>query len=101
MLPFEHPSCPALHTGADGGATPRFAAYGSTKRGLEQLSKSLRVRGQAGWQLRSRACACTALHALPLAPCAANPLADSRAVHSPPLQSELRSSGLKKIGVHK
>lgn len=27
--------------GADGGGTPRFAAYGATKRGLEQLSKSL------------------------------------------------------------
>ncbi|GBF95247.1 chlorophyll(ide) b reductase chloroplastic [Raphidocelis subcapitata] len=27
--------------GADGGATPRFAAYGATKRGLQQLSKSL------------------------------------------------------------
>ncbi|PSC76397.1 chlorophyll(ide) b reductase chloroplastic isoform X2 [Micractinium conductrix] len=42
--------------GADGGATPRFAAYGATKRGLAQLGKSL--------------------------------------------QSELRSDGLKKIGVH-
>lgn len=29
--------------GADGGATPRFAAYGATKRGLMQLSKSLQV----------------------------------------------------------
>ena len=29
--------------GADGGATPRFAAYGATKRGLVQLSKSLQV----------------------------------------------------------
>ena len=29
--------------GADGGATPRFAAYGATKRSLEQLSKSLRA----------------------------------------------------------
>ena len=28
--------------GADGGATPRFAAYGASKRGLEQLGKSLR-----------------------------------------------------------
>ena len=28
--------------GADGGATPRFAAYGATKRSLEQLGKSLR-----------------------------------------------------------
>jgi NAD(P)-dependent dehydrogenase (short-subunit alcohol dehydrogenase family) len=27
--------------GADGGATPRFAAYGSTKRGLAQFQKSL------------------------------------------------------------
>lgn len=27
--------------GADGGPTPRFAAYGATKRSLEQLSKSL------------------------------------------------------------
>ena len=27
--------------GADGNATPRFAAYGATKRSLEQLSKSL------------------------------------------------------------
>lgn len=27
--------------GADGGATPRFAAYGSTKRGLVQFQKSL------------------------------------------------------------
>lgn len=42
--------------GADGGATPRFAAYGATKRGLAQLSKSL--------------------------------------------QSELRSEGLKNIGIH-
>ena len=30
--------------GADGGATPRFAAYGATKRSLAQLSKSLQVR---------------------------------------------------------
>eukprot|EP00887_Chlorella_sp_A99_P005832 scaffold1.g5832.t1 len=29
--------------GADGGPTPRFAAYGATKRSLEQLSKSLRA----------------------------------------------------------
>ena len=29
--------------GADGGATPRFAAYGATKRGLRQLGKSLRA----------------------------------------------------------
>lgn len=42
--------------GADGNATPRFAAYGATKRGLAQLGKSL--------------------------------------------QSELRSEGLKKVGVH-
>ncbi|KAL4855752.1 Chlorophyll(ide) b reductase [Chlorella vulgaris] len=42
--------------GADGNATPRFAAYGATKRGLAQLGKSL--------------------------------------------QSELRSEGLKQIGVH-
>lgn len=28
--------------GADGGPTPRFSAYGATKRSLEQLSKSLR-----------------------------------------------------------
>ncbi len=27
--------------GADGGATPRFAPYGATKRSLEQLGKSL------------------------------------------------------------
>ena len=30
--------------GADGGATPRFAAYGASKRGLVQLGKSLQVR---------------------------------------------------------
>ena len=29
--------------GADGDATPRFAAYGATKRGLVQLSRSLQV----------------------------------------------------------
>lgn len=29
--------------GANGGATPRFAAYGATKRSLEQLGKSLRA----------------------------------------------------------
>lgn len=29
--------------GADGNATPRFAAYGATKRSLTQLSKSLQV----------------------------------------------------------
>ena len=29
--------------GADGNATPRFAAYGATKRGLVQLSRSLQV----------------------------------------------------------
>ncbi|KAK9819695.1 hypothetical protein WJX72_001307 [[Myrmecia] bisecta] len=29
--------------GADGGATPRFAAYGATKRGLAQLGKSLQA----------------------------------------------------------
>ena len=33
------PSSPGA--GADGGATPRFAAYGATKRGLAQLTKSL------------------------------------------------------------
>lgn len=32
--------------GADGGPTPRFAAYGATKRSLEQLSKSLRAELQ-------------------------------------------------------
>lgn len=32
--------------GADGGATPRFAAYGATKRSLEQLGKSLRAELQ-------------------------------------------------------
>ena len=31
--------------GADGDATPRFAAYGATKRGLVQLGKSLQVLG--------------------------------------------------------
>jgi chlorophyll(ide) b reductase len=30
--------------GADGTPTPRFAAYGATKRSLEQLGKSLQVR---------------------------------------------------------
>ena len=30
--------------GADGGATPRFAAYGASKRGLAQLGKSLQVQ---------------------------------------------------------
>ena len=29
--------------GADGAATPRFAAYGASKRGLVQLGKSLQV----------------------------------------------------------
>ncbi|KAL3158125.1 hypothetical protein ABBQ32_011723 [Trebouxia sp. C0010 RCD-2024] len=29
--------------GADGGATPRFAAYGASKRGLAQLGKSLQA----------------------------------------------------------
>ena len=29
--------------GADGSATPRFAAYGASKRGLAQLRKSLQV----------------------------------------------------------
>jgi len=29
--------------GADGNATPRFAAYGATKRGLQQFSKSLQA----------------------------------------------------------
>ncbi|GAX82933.1 hypothetical protein CEUSTIGMA_g10360.t1 [Chlamydomonas eustigma] len=34
--------------GADGGATPRFAAYGATKRCLSQLAKSLQAElGQA------------------------------------------------------
>lgn len=32
--------CPTA-PGADGGATPRFAAYGATKRSLAQLGKSL------------------------------------------------------------
>ncbi len=27
--------------GADGSATPRFAAYGATKRSLQQLGKSV------------------------------------------------------------
>ena len=52
--------------GADGGATPRFAAYGATKRSLAQLSKSLQVlqtclplsmRGQPMFVL-TRSCAC-------------------------------------------
>ena len=34
--------------GADGGATPRFAAYGASKRGLAQLGKSLQVWLLAG-----------------------------------------------------
>ena len=39
--------------GADGGATPRFAAYGATKRSLAQLSKSLQVVGDP---LRHQSC---------------------------------------------
>ena len=35
--------------GADGGATPRFAAYGATKRSLAQLSKSLQVARDPLW----------------------------------------------------
>ena len=34
--------------GADGGATPRFAAYGASKRGLVQLGKSLQVTKPVG-----------------------------------------------------
>lgn len=34
-------SLPLLLPGADGSATPRFAAYGATKRGLSQLGRSL------------------------------------------------------------
>lgn len=33
--------------GADGNATPRFAAYGASKRGLMQLGKSLQVEQPA------------------------------------------------------
>jgi len=38
--------------GADGNATPRFAAYGASKRGLAQLRKSLQVATLA-------ACSCS------------------------------------------
>ena len=38
------PALPPHGPGADGNPTPRFAAYGATKRGLAQLGKSLRVR---------------------------------------------------------
>ncbi|KAK9825848.1 hypothetical protein WJX81_003619 [Elliptochloris bilobata] len=34
--------------GADGGATPRFAAYGASKRGLAQLAKSLQAELKMG-----------------------------------------------------
>ncbi len=44
--------------GADGGATPRFAAYGATKRGVEQLGKSLRA------ELRMQKVANVQVHAL-------------------------------------
>ena len=32
--------------GADGNATPRFAAYGASKRGLAQLGKSIQASPQ-------------------------------------------------------
>ena len=35
--------------GGDGNATPRFAAYGATKRSLAQLAKSLQVCGRMRW----------------------------------------------------
>lgn len=43
LLPPTEPPPPALPhaAGADGSPTPRFAAYGATKRGLQQLGKSL------------------------------------------------------------
>jgi hypothetical protein len=41
--PATHPTLGITHAGADGNATPRFAAYGATKRGLAQLGKSLQV----------------------------------------------------------
>lgn len=43
--------------GADGNPTPRFAAYGATKRALSQLGKSL--------QVRHALLACTGLWAMP------------------------------------
>lgn len=50
--------------GADGGATPRFAAYGATKRSLAQLSKSLQVLQHACLStcVASR-CLCSHAHA--------------------------------------
>ena len=59
--------------GADGNPTPRFAAYGATKRALSQLSKSLRVRivhaESATPQLHAAMQACSAPRRNDGAPC--------------------------------
>ena len=47
--------------GADGGATPRFAAYGSTKRGLAQLGKSLQVGGRRWFAVAMRVAAASTI----------------------------------------
>lgn len=94
--------------GADGNATPRFAAYGATKRGLQQFSKSLQVHR----------CACTPilpffLRAL-LLPSAIPPLCPFQTI--PPLpcppvfpsglrpftmnQAELEMQNIKDVVVH-
>jgi NAD(P)-dependent dehydrogenase (short-subunit alcohol dehydrogenase family) len=47
--------------GADGGATPRFAAYGATKRGLAQLGKSLQVGRRCEFAVKLRVAAASTI----------------------------------------
>lgn len=70
--------------GATGNATPRFAAYGATKRGLEQLGKSLQVIALL-WLARCEACFVDRMSIMDLNLC---------------LQAELKMENVKSVCLH-
>ena len=73
--------------GADGGATPRFAAYGASMRGLAQLGKSLQV-------LALRATPASLLKGMVLSPAKLQNYLISL------LQAELKLLNIENVGLH-
>ena len=75
--------------GADGNATPRFAAYGASKRGLVQLGKTLQV------------CELVDRRSLPCFQlCHLDPALLLAMPSGHPMQAELKLSGVRNVCVH-
>ena len=75
--------------GADGNATPRFAAYGASKRGLVQLGKTLQVCRVVVGEF-------ALLLAMPPGP----PALLLAMPPGHPMQAELKLSGVKNVCIH-